>query len=576
MHDYWQSLIPDYITDDLSETENHALEAHLKHCPECRQVLDEWQVIANVTKAKTKARNRPLPPLQEILDGTNHSQSHLINNVSKGDKPMTTLRIPQQKSYRIPWTAVAVLLITFFFSLLLLGGLELEPVPIQQGQGLGNIPEDPVELFKLYIDEIWNKQNLDAIPLLLSENHVHHDVSMSQSRLLIGIETTENYLMSETIVGLEAMKEYVTFEQDILPDVVFTAEGLVTNGNTISGRVKMRYENFETAVPVSATISDGKLTETWFDVGTMTEAYNLDLYSRFWNVVDSHEQVQAADLSPFIATIFPWHNPSGTDVANISLTTGATTINTIKNACRHWRGERTLMVQGDLVLSQAVGSCMFDRPLTWWMLVLPPNIKVDGDTVWMWRVENGKLVENWWYLDEPWYWGTIVDHLTTPKAFKGDEQIRAVFEANSPLEQNRVLAQRYVDEIWNAEELDTAVLEELYAPNVRFGYNAISPTRLEQTPMIELHAAIRNAFPDGQMDAQQIIADSANISIQFTWTGTQTGTFEYGDIVLPPSNDVLTTNGVIVLSMTSSGIINRETWYANFPFLAELEQITSR
>ena len=517
MHKKWLNMLPDYITNTLPDKQKSDLEEHLKGCAECREALEEWRIIADVTRMKADSLKSPLPPLLDVLNGTNHSHPNPQNEEFKGDYPMTTLRMPQQRKFAIPWTAAAVLLLTFFFSLLLLSGLNLQPTPLQQGETLV-IPEDPIELFQLYIDEVWNKQNLDTIPLLLNENHVHHDATVQ-----------------EDIIGLEAMADYISTEHKILPDVIFSTENLVMNNNDIIGRVTMRYEAFEKTVLVNASISNGKLLETWFDVETMVEAYNVDLMTRHFAMLYSGEVLKVSDLEPFEARIVSFHFPNGNHQQGITHGSSANFWNMNHASCTDWHGKHTFMPQRDLVVIQTLGTCDFDAPFTYWGAELEPTgNRIQNQFTWIMRIADGKVVEVWWYQNDPRFYGTIATLLENG-SMDVDHQIEAIYKLNSNAVQqdaveftNMQTVRTVQNEVWNSENPDEAVLEHLFTDlyQAHEQDNKMIEGRIS-SPWIaaaKLGRAWREAYPDMQVSIDQISADGDYVTILMTFTGTYSGT----------------------------------------------------
>ena len=477
------------------------------------------------------------------------------NNPFEEERDMTFISIRQQKSYGIPWTAVAVLILTFFFSLLLLGGLDLQPapLPLQQGQGLGNIPEDPIALFQLYIDEVWNKQNMEAIPLLLSENHVHHDVSMT-----------------EDIVGLEAFAEYVAFEHNVLPDVTFTVDSLVANGNEVVGRVTMTYEEFEKTVLVNAIADDGKLIETWFDVGILVEAYNIDLGTRFIGLMNNIENATLDEYQEFFGISILWHTNYGPDEHLVATAQSFSNSKRENSYCTVVEQENRIFAKQDLVVHYVTKTCTFENIWAFAPGVEPTGEVINQEGAYIFRIEDGKAVESWWYLDDPVFfvWETI--NLEMGNA---DEQTQAIYDLNSTAAQKRAIEElihdfvdRYVDALWNAGELDTTIFDD-YRPLFN------EKERVERENLIELYTAIHSAFPNDHITITDTMIGKSRVAIHFLWKGTHTETFEYQNILLPPSNEEMSTSGVIVFDYGPGGII-KEIWYADFPFLAEFEQIT--
>ena len=158
-----------------------------------------------------------------------------------------------------------------------------------------------------------------------------------------------------------------------------------------------------------------------------------------------------------------------------------------------------------------------------------------------------------------------------------DVQIQAIYNLNNPdpTEQMRATPRDYAN-LWNEiNNINADALRWIYGHGFLFGYNDPElPVRTSLNDFFELLRAIRQAFPDSQFTIVDIIMDGINVSIQFTWTGTHTGMFEYRSISLPPTDEVVTTHGVIIQSISSrtNFVVTKEIWYVDFPFLREFEQ----
>ena len=148
-----------------------------------------------------------------------------------------------------------------------------------------------------------------------------------------------------------------------------------------------------------------------------------------------------------------------------------------------------------------------------------------------------------------------------------------------PTEQMHVASRGYAN-LWNGiDNINADALRWIYGHSFLFGYNDPEPPiRTSLNDFIELLRAIRQAFPDSQLIVVDIIMDGTKASIQFTWTGTHTETFEYQSVSLPPTNEVVTAQGVIIQSISSptNFAVTKEIWYVDFPFLRQFEQIVAQ
>lgn len=69
-----------------------------------------------------------------------------------------------------------------------------------------------------HVDEIWNKGNLDLVPELIAPDHIAHPIS------------------GEDTKGLEGFKELVVTSRNAFPDLKFTIESMVAEGDIVAVR----------------------------------------------------------------------------------------------------------------------------------------------------------------------------------------------------------------------------------------------------------------------------------------------------------------------------------------------------
>lgn len=130
------------------------------------------------------------------------------------------------------------------------------------------------------------------------------------------------------------------------------------------------------------------------------------------------------------------------------------------------------------------------------------------------------------------------------------------------LERNKALVRRINEEIWNQGNLQ--VVEELYAADV---IRHFLPDGSEINGRSELRNHIlshREAFPDWAEEINLIIADGDFVAIQFTSTGTNTGSF----LGNPPTGKQVRINEMVIFRIIDDKV--REQWL--LPDLLSLNQ----
>jgi steroid delta-isomerase-like uncharacterized protein len=102
--------------------------------------------------------------------------------------------------------------------------------------------------------------------------------------------------------------------------------------------------------------------------------------------------------------------------------------------------------------------------------------------------------------------------------------------ANTSAEQNKLLVDRIVDEMFNKGRLDIAV--EIFAPEfVDHGHEQLADKRGGPAGFAEFVRAVRVALPDLNATIRNLIADGDYVAMWNTATGTHRGTL-FG---MPPS-----------------------------------------
>ena len=115
-------------------------------------------------------------------------------------------------------------------------------------------------------------------------------------------------------------------------------------------------------------------------------------------------------------------------------------------------------------------------------------------------------------------------------------------------EQNKILVQRFYDEILNGRSLDVA--DEILSPDY-IDHSASAPGLGNFKTYL---AMIMNVFPDIKVTVEDLFTDSNKAAVRLTIHGTQLGSFRG----FPPTSTPVTWTGMDILH-TSNGVIT-ERW----------------
>ena len=132
-------------------------------------------------------------------------------------------------------------------------------------------------------------------------------------------------------------------------------------------------------------------------------------------------------------------------------------------------------------------------------------------------------------------------------------------------EQNKALARRALEEIWNQGKL--TVINELTAPNATFhdpnvpGGKFTGPEGLKQFVQI-----YRGAFPDVRLTINDQIAEGDKVVTRWTATGTHKGQL----MAIAPTNKYATVTGVDIDRYQDGKVVEAWASYDMFGLLQQL------
>ena len=120
------------------------------------------------------------------------------------------------------------------------------------------------------------------------------------------------------------------------------------------------------------------------------------------------------------------------------------------------------------------------------------------------------------------------------------------------IEQNKVIMQRMIEEVWNQGNMETA--DELFAPEHTSPSAPDLPPGPESVKM--LARMFREAMPDYHMDIDMLLSDEEKVVGRFTQSGTHSGAPLMG---MQPSGRKATWTEIGVLRIQNGKIV--ESWY---------------
>ncbi len=128
--------------------------------------------------------------------------------------------------------------------------------------------------------------------------------------------------------------------------------------------------------------------------------------------------------------------------------------------------------------------------------------------------------------------------------------------------QNKAIARRYLEEVWNQGNLDAA--REIVAADVvgHVGNHRFQGIEVLEERVTGGHAA----FSDLHFVAEDVIAEGDKVVIRWRQTGTNTGTY----MGHPPTHRTLETTGINIFRIVSGKIA--EVW-VNSDDLGEMHQL---
>ena len=128
-------------------------------------------------------------------------------------------------------------------------------------------------------------------------------------------------------------------------------------------------------------------------------------------------------------------------------------------------------------------------------------------------------------------------------------------------EENKAIARRYPEEVYNEKNLD--VLDEIIDKNIVAHWGV----EMEGLQTIKEYVSMnQNAFPDVKLTIKDQIAEGDKVVNRWTFTGTHKGEFKG----IAPTGKSVTVTGIIIFKIANGKIV--ESW-SNIDMLGLMQQI---
>ena len=294
------------------------------------------------------------------------------------------------------------------------------------------------------------------------------------------------------------------------------------------------------------------------DTPAADPAANKELVRRFY---DAFNRQDLAALDAFVAADVVDHDPAPGQAPGLAGVKAALGTNRTGFPDGQYVIE-DLVAEGDTVAVRTT----FRGTHTGALGTLPPTGNVVNiKAIDVWRVADGRLVELWPRLDEL----GVLQQLgllpgTPPETVPAaSPAVASAAPGATDLRANKALAQRFHADIFDAGNL--AAADELLAPGFVWHVQVASgPEGVKQFAQ-----AMRAAFPDLRIAADDVRAEGDRVAIRWTLTGTHGGDF-FG---VPASGRPVSSPGVDIYRIENGRIVEIWTVGDDLGILAQIGAI---
>jgi steroid delta-isomerase-like uncharacterized protein len=129
------------------------------------------------------------------------------------------------------------------------------------------------------------------------------------------------------------------------------------------------------------------------------------------------------------------------------------------------------------------------------------------------------------------------------------------------------VAQAFIETVWNAQEPDAA--KDLFDSDY-VDHNPARDQDEDRDGFLDHVAAMRSAFPDLQVTADDTLFDRGESHAVIRWTGT--GTHRGDFMSIPPTERTVTVRGVDILRIEEGRIVERWGQFNGLDLVLQLEE----
>ena len=432
--------------------------------------------------------------------------------------------------------------------------------------GVTGDPDDPEEnktIVRRLFEEALNQKDLSVVDEIIATDDVAHAPPNPEIR------------------GQESVKQFYAMMLAGFPDLHFTVEDMITEGdkvatrNTATGTHQGEFMGIPpTGRQIKVTgmnifrLASGKIVEDWSSadyLGVMqqltapdTEA-NKAIAHRVYEEVINQKNLDLVD--EFYATDYISHVAGMPDVRGTEEFKQLSTMFFAAFPDLHVTIE-DMIAEGDMVVTRDSSRGTHQGEF----MGLPPTGKqVKWTAITIHRFDNGKFVETWMNMD---FLGVMQQFGAIPPAgnenYIWGEPSEVTGDPGDP-EANKAILRRVLEEVLNQKNLDLA--DEFYATSY---VNHIPPNPEIRGPegFKQLFAMQFAAFPDFHLTAEDIIAEGDKVVTRWTFTGTHEGEL----MGLPPTGKKVMVTGMVINRFADGKIV--EDW-ENYDILGLMQQLTA-
>jgi steroid delta-isomerase-like uncharacterized protein len=434
--------------------------------------------------------------------------------------------------------------------LALLTQVEEMPSAPDGSEGAGEQPAvvDHQALFARWFEELWNRKNYDVAFELVHPDFVAHGAGGQDVR--------------QGPVGVigQAQAWHAAF-----PDGRMTIDELISEGEMASIRITFRGTHLGPFEEIPATgnrvemtfirlvrVVDGKIAEGWGEpdrlgmlqqIGAIAgpkaqpepggapgagqlpetvEERNKKIVVRIWR--DIWNRGDLAAIEAIISDDYAGKIPEQPDLVRGK-----------EGFRKQMRSYRTALPDMQVQVRDAVAEG--DRVVAYWtangtntgpFAGAPPSYRrIAFDGVSIFRLVDGLIVQQWDVLDTYSFMQQIGATPAPGAGAAAPAQVARARSGHVPTveEQGKAVFNRWFSQAWNKGHYSVAY--EVIDPRMRVHGAGGQPVEMGPDGLIGLISTWRNAFPDGHMAVDGLVAEGDLVAALLTWHGTQRGDF-YG------------------------------------------------